>query len=56
LKGSERALANNDLFLAIAAYHYPREVSEIAKFLQARGMKVFCDGAYIYAFNRKRRE
>ena len=54
LKGSERILTDNDLFLAIAAYHYPKEIIEIAKFLQARGMKVFSDGAYIYAFKRKR--
>ena len=53
LKGSERTLANNDLFLAIAAYHYPEEIFEVAKFLRARGMKVFSDGAYIYAFKQK---
>jgi len=53
LKGSERTLANNNLFLAIAAYHYPKEIFEIAKFLRAKDMKIFSDGTYIYAFNRK---
>jgi FkbM family methyltransferase len=50
LEGAERILSNNDLFLTIAAYHYPGEIFEIAKFLSAKGMRVFSNGAYVYAF------
>ena len=51
LKGSEKVLrANNELFLAIAAYHYPQEAYEVARYLHACGLRVFSDGIYVYAF------
>jgi len=51
LKGSERVLTENDcLFLAIATYHYPEEVFEVAKYLLMKGFKVFTNGEYVYAF------
>lgn len=53
LKGSEKVLTvNKQLFLAIAAYHYPEVLPEVVSFLQARGFKVFSNSnrAYVYAF------
>jgi len=50
LKGAEKTLRNNELFLAIATYHYPQEPYEVAKYLRAHGFRIFSDNNYVYAF------
>ncbi len=51
LKGGKRLLRENDVFLAIAAYHIPTEVYELSRYLLRNGFRVFTLARkYIYAF------
>ncbi len=51
LKGGKRLLRENDVFLAIAAYHTPTEVYEVSRYLLRNGFRVFTLARkYVYAF------
>lgn len=52
LKGAEKLFKTHDVKIAIAAYHYPEEISEISQFLRLKGMNVVSQGGYIYATGR----
>ena len=51
LRGAEKTLKENNVFLAIAAYHTPNEIYELSKHLRKMGFTVFSEkNMYVYAF------
>ncbi len=51
LKGAEKTLEENDVFLAIGAYHTQTEAQELSRFLKRRGFRCALSASrYIYAF------
>jgi len=50
LKGATKTLEENNVFLAIAAYHTPESVQEVSRYLQGKGFRTFEYSHYVYAF------
>jgi len=49
LQGANKILEKGDIYVAVAAYHYPSEYLNVARYLKGKGFKVFSDGSYVYA-------
>jgi len=49
LQGADKILKKGNICVAVAAYHYPSEYLDVARYLKGKGFKVFSDGSYVYA-------